>query len=249
LCIIIEASGSEGVWGSRSRALSKSQEDIIDLVSNRFTRQTHPTVNRKYFYKYILRWINFPSERTKKYADLRYYAPQARSPFWLLKPACKHVHLLPTLSWRWTVLLPSDLDIKPILSITAVILAFALYLVTLLRMYLDVWFEVRNRLWLLFCDSLYSIVSIFTVEIICLFNGIRKNLTTNIIIRTLYCLEHGRFLDIVELTCCRPASCCIVPALPSGRSGCQEQCCWIATWSRETFRPYHRRTGKYKNLD
>jgi hypothetical protein len=34
------------------------------------------------------------------------------------------------LSWRWTVLLPSDIHRKPITSITAILLPFVTYLLT-----------------------------------------------------------------------------------------------------------------------
>jgi hypothetical protein len=56
--------------------------------------------------------------------------PQAPSPFWLTKPATEHAHarLLPGLSWRWTVLLPSDTHREPIAYITPVLLPFVTYL-------------------------------------------------------------------------------------------------------------------------
>jgi hypothetical protein len=43
--------------------------------------------------------------------------PQARWPFWLLKPASEHAHarLLPSLSWSWTVLVPSDTSVRAVL--------------------------------------------------------------------------------------------------------------------------------------
>jgi hypothetical protein len=40
-----------------------------------------------------------------------------------------HARLLPSLSWSWTVLLPSDTH-KHITSITAVLLPFVTYLLT-----------------------------------------------------------------------------------------------------------------------
>jgi hypothetical protein len=83
-------------------------------------------------------WISFAlsSFAHKKNAQynvaLRYYN-KARSPCWLLKPASElaHVPLLPRLSWSRTVLLPSDTHRKPITSITAVLLPFVSYLLTL----------------------------------------------------------------------------------------------------------------------
>jgi hypothetical protein len=45
----------------------------------------------------------------------------------------EHARLLHTLSWSWTVLLPSDTHRKPIASITAVLLPLVTYLLTLPR--------------------------------------------------------------------------------------------------------------------
>ena len=61
--------------------------------------------------------------------------PSRTIAFWVLKPGSEQVHacLLPRLSWSWTVLLPSDTYRKPITSITAVILQFKTYLLTLPR--------------------------------------------------------------------------------------------------------------------
>jgi hypothetical protein len=58
--------------------------------------------------------------------------PQTQSLFWLLKPAAEHAHLIPRLSWSWTVLLPSDTHRKPFMFITAVLLPFVSNLLTLL---------------------------------------------------------------------------------------------------------------------
>jgi hypothetical protein len=81
---------------------------------------------------YPLHWVLLPTENTQQNAALQYYTPQALFPFWLLKPTSEHVqsHLLPRLSWSWTVLLPSDTYRKPITSITAVLLPFVTYLLT-----------------------------------------------------------------------------------------------------------------------
>jgi hypothetical protein len=91
---------------------------------NRFTRQILPTINRKPFFMNILCIESFwPQKNSQQNAALRYYT-QARSPFWILKAASEyaHAHLLPRLSWSRTVLLPSDTNIKPITSITTVLL-------------------------------------------------------------------------------------------------------------------------------
>jgi hypothetical protein len=53
-----------------------------------------------------LQWAILPNKNEQQNAALRQYTPQARSPFWLLKPASEYAHsrLLPILS-SWTVLL------------------------------------------------------------------------------------------------------------------------------------------------
>jgi hypothetical protein len=41
-----------------------------------------------------LHWVLLPTKKKKaeQKADLRWYTSQARSPFWLLKPASEHEH-------------------------------------------------------------------------------------------------------------------------------------------------------------
>jgi hypothetical protein len=94
---------------------------------NRFTRQTLPTVNRKYFFVNILCIESFCPQKTHD------RTLQAQSPLWLLKPASEHAQarLLSRLSRSWTVLLPSDAYRNPITSITAVLLPLVAYLLTL----------------------------------------------------------------------------------------------------------------------
>jgi hypothetical protein len=69
-----------------------------------------------------------PQKRTTEFCS-SVVPPQTQSPFWLLKQASEHehAHLIPRLSWSWTVLLPSDTQRKPITSITAVLLPFVAY--------------------------------------------------------------------------------------------------------------------------
>jgi hypothetical protein len=52
----------------------------------------------------------------QKNVALRWYTPQAQSPFWLRKPASEHAHtrLLPRLSWSWIALLPTDAHRKSV---------------------------------------------------------------------------------------------------------------------------------------
>jgi hypothetical protein len=116
----------------------RHQRNVCHPVVHRFTRQTLPTVNRKHFLMNILCTESFcPQKNAQHNATLRQYTPQARSPFWLLKPASEHAHaharLFTRLSWSWTVLLPCDAYRRPITSITAVLLSFVTYLLTLPR--------------------------------------------------------------------------------------------------------------------
>jgi hypothetical protein len=121
---------SDIIWGFRTSA-----KKFLDTFANCFTRQTLPAVNRKRFFMNILCTEFFCLQKNaQQNAALRYYTSQARSLFWPPKPASKHEHarLLPRLSWSWTVLLPNDTHGKPITSITAVLLPFMTYLLTLL---------------------------------------------------------------------------------------------------------------------
>jgi hypothetical protein len=60
-------------------------------------------------YEYPLHWVILLTRKRTTELCSSIVRPQARSPFWLLKPASEHVHarLLPRLSWSSTVLLPS----------------------------------------------------------------------------------------------------------------------------------------------
>jgi hypothetical protein len=115
-----------------------------------FTWQTLPTVNRKHFFMNtcIICIESFCSQKNaQQNAVLRLYTPQARSPFWLLKPASElaHARLLLRLPRSWTVLLPSDTHRKPITSITAAFLPFMPYLLFIPRMYNSVEFLTIKR--------------------------------------------------------------------------------------------------------
>jgi hypothetical protein len=115
----------------------RHQRNVCHPVVNRFTRQTLSAVNRKYFIMNILCNEPLCTQKPQHRPATRYYTHPARSPFWLLKPASEHAHarLLPRPAWSWTVLLTSDTYIKPITSITGVLLQFVTYLLTLLLTY------------------------------------------------------------------------------------------------------------------
>jgi hypothetical protein len=108
------------IWSGIICDFQTSLREFLDPSVNRFARQTFPTVNRKRFF-----FVNIllPTKNAQQNA-----VSQARSSFWLLKPASEHARLLPRLSWSWTVLLPSDTYRKLITSITAVLLPFVTYL-------------------------------------------------------------------------------------------------------------------------
>jgi hypothetical protein len=133
-CTVASVAISTGRFGRALFATQKSLREFLDSVANSFTRQTLPTVNSKHLFMNIfLCWVLLP---TQKHTTGRCcYTPEALSPFLLLKPVSEYVHsrLVPRLSWSWTVLLPSDTHIKPITTITAVLLPFLTYLLTLPR--------------------------------------------------------------------------------------------------------------------
>jgi hypothetical protein len=88
-----------------------------------------------FLYEYPLHWVRLPTKKRTTERFCTVVHPQAWLPFLLLKPASKHAHevLLPTLSWSWTVLLPSDTYRKPVTSTIAVLLPFVTYLLALHR--------------------------------------------------------------------------------------------------------------------
>jgi hypothetical protein len=94
------------------------------------------TSHRKHFFMKILCIESF-CLHTKKTAQqnvaFEKHITRALSPFWLLKSVSEHAHahLLPRLPWSWTVLLHSDAHRNPVTSITAVLLPFVAYLLTL----------------------------------------------------------------------------------------------------------------------
>jgi hypothetical protein len=116
--------------------MSETFATFVDLVVNRFTLRTLPTLKRKHFFMNILCIESFcPQKKTHNRNLLFGNTLLKHGPFWLLKPASEHSHarLLPRLSWKWTVLLPSDTHRKPITSITAFLLPVVTYLLTLPR--------------------------------------------------------------------------------------------------------------------
>jgi hypothetical protein len=109
----------------------RHQRNVCYPVVNCFTRQHFPLQTENICLRISFALSSFAHKKltTKRCSSVIY--PQARSSFWLLKPASEHAcaHLLPRLSWSSTVLLPSDTHRKPITSI-----AFYLsYLLNLLR--------------------------------------------------------------------------------------------------------------------
>jgi hypothetical protein len=122
------------VWATSISPLQLlHQRKVCHPVVNRFTLQTLPKINMNHFFMDILCISPFVHINAQQNAAFRYYTPQALSPFWLQKPASEHGHARLLLSWSCTVLLPSDTHRKPITSITAVLLPFVTYSLTLPR--------------------------------------------------------------------------------------------------------------------
>jgi hypothetical protein len=103
-----------------------SLREFIDPVINRFTWQTVPKINRKHLFMNIFCTESFAhKKRTTEHFSSVAILTTETSPW-----TCT-VDLLPRLSWSWTVLVPSDTYTKSIMSITAVLLPFVTYLLTL----------------------------------------------------------------------------------------------------------------------
>jgi hypothetical protein len=90
------------------------------------TNASHRT-QELFIYEYSLHWALLPTNSAQQNSLF------VRPTFWLLKEASEHVYelLVPRLSRSWAVLLPSDTHAKPITSITADLLPFVTYLLTL----------------------------------------------------------------------------------------------------------------------
>jgi hypothetical protein len=123
-------------WSSNIYDVRTFLRESIDPVMNRFTWQTHPTVERKSFFMNILCIESiFPEEYTHNW-KLLFGSISAttvaifttETSLWI----CSWAYAIRML-WIWTVLLPSGTCRKPITFITAVSLPFVAYLLTLPR--------------------------------------------------------------------------------------------------------------------
>jgi hypothetical protein len=74
-----------------------SLREFLDPVVNRFTGQTLPAVNRKYFFMNFICSESFcPQKKRSTKRCFSVVHPQAPSPFWLLKPASEqYARVLP----------------------------------------------------------------------------------------------------------------------------------------------------------
>jgi hypothetical protein len=76
-----------------------------------------------FFYEYPLRWVLWPTKKriTERCSSVVYSSSMVA--ILTTEPAPEHAHVLPRLSWSWTVLLPSDILVhrKSITSTTAVL--------------------------------------------------------------------------------------------------------------------------------
>jgi hypothetical protein len=100
---------------------------------NRLTRQTIPTINMKHFFMNILCIESFcPQKRiTERCSSVLHSSSTVANLTTKTSLWTCFARLLPRLSWSWAVLLPSDTHRKPITPITAVLLPFVTYLLTL----------------------------------------------------------------------------------------------------------------------
>jgi hypothetical protein len=112
------------------------QRNVCHPFVNRFTRHTSHRKQETFIYEYPLHWVLLLTRKNaRQKAVLRWCIPQTRSPFWLPKLCSEHAHVRQVLrlSWSCAVLLPGDTHRTSITSITAVLLAFVIYLLTLPR--------------------------------------------------------------------------------------------------------------------
>jgi hypothetical protein len=108
-------------------------ETFVNKVEPHYATNTSQIKQETFIYEYPLHWVPLPIKN--KHNRMLLLRSTHLKAFWLLKPASEHAHarLLTVMSWSWTVLLPGDTHRKPITSITAVLLSFATYLLTLPR--------------------------------------------------------------------------------------------------------------------
>jgi hypothetical protein len=121
------------IWSGIICDFQTSLREFLDPVVNRFTRQTLPTINRKNLFINILctGFFAYKKNAIKRCFSVVYPSStvsilSTETSNWT--GACASARRL---SWSWTVLLSSDTHRIPITSITAVLLPFVTYLVTL----------------------------------------------------------------------------------------------------------------------
>jgi hypothetical protein len=117
----------------------------ISIVIERISRLSCELLSMKntshrkqesFIYAHSLHWISLPTKTPNRTLLIGQDTRRSRSPFWPLKPAPEYAHalLLTRLSWNWILSLPTDTNRKCITPITAVILPFVSYLLTLPHM-------------------------------------------------------------------------------------------------------------------
>jgi hypothetical protein len=94
----------------------------------------HHRKQEAFLYEYPFDWVLLSTKKrcTTERCSLVEHSPSTVT-ILILKPASGHVHarLIGRLSWSWITLLPSDTYRKPNTSITAVLLLFVTYLLSL----------------------------------------------------------------------------------------------------------------------
>jgi hypothetical protein len=124
---------NRATWSGIICDFRTSLTEFLNPVVNRFTQQILPTMNRKHVFVDILTLSPFAHKRMHNVMLLFNGILMKHSHYFDYWKTSEHAytHLLPKLSWNWTVLLRSDTHRKRITSITAVLLPFVIYLLTL----------------------------------------------------------------------------------------------------------------------
>jgi hypothetical protein len=121
---------NRATWSGIICDFRMSFREFLDPVVNRFTRQTLPTVSRKYLFMYIpcIESFSYKKRTTERWSSVGYSSSMVtilttETSLWTC--ACASATRL---SWSSTTLLPIDVHRKHIMSITAVLLLFMIYL-------------------------------------------------------------------------------------------------------------------------
>jgi hypothetical protein len=129
LLTVVSATSAPG-WAS-SAIFERHWENFSTTCDPLYATNTSHRKQETLLYEYPLHWVLLPTKKDNRmlFFGITFLMHSRYFDYW------NHVHacLLPRLSWSWTMLLPSDTYRKHITSITAVLLPFVTYLLTLLH--------------------------------------------------------------------------------------------------------------------